>query len=96
MKFKGLNIYIILLSVVFILILYFASVKLYDYYNIKTPLENELMKINGTQNVLIEEGDKINIKIELNSNNNLYEVYQNIYKTSKSILGDKKFEIVLD
>lgn len=96
MKIKGFNIYIILISIIIILGLYFAVINLYDYYNVKTPLKNKLMSIEGIKEVSIDKEDEVKILVYLAPNLDLYDSYQSIYNISEEVLGNNSFEIVFD
>ena len=72
MKIKGFNIYIILISAIILIGLYFAFVNLYNHYNVEISLQKKLTQIDGIEEVKINDKDKILISLQLDHNYNLY------------------------
>ncbi|ACL69944.1 hypothetical protein [Halothermothrix orenii] len=97
MEIKGIKINVVVLSMLIIVLAFFAGQHLFKLYNIEKPLTDELKSVKGVQDVkLLESGDKTDVSVKLSSDVDFYKRYHQLEKIASEKLGNELGKIIVN
>ncbi|MFW6016796.1 MAG: hypothetical protein ACOCRK_10195 [bacterium] len=95
--FNKINFKFVIVIIIIVMLLFLGGRYLFKHYRIDQPLENELMELQEVEKVeLISNENKTDIKVKLNRNTDLYNIYLKIEELSQNHLEDKFNKIILE
>ena len=97
MEYRGIKINIVIYIIIVVLIVYFSGNFIINKYNVQKPLLTEIESLENIENVqLLENNDRTKLKIKLNRNAELYDVYLNVKEIATEKIGEDNFNIIID
>src|SRR6056297_3535324 len=97
MKYKGINLNIVIIVIILVISIFFVGKYLLKLYNVEQPLFEKINAIEEVKEVKIVNGkEKIDIYLNLMSGVELYSLYQKVENVIKEEIEIDKSNILIN